>query len=239
MKITTISSSSSGNCYLLEREGMIIVLEAGARFDEVRRASNYRTEKITACLISHEHQDHCQYTDEYLNRGIDVYCSPGTKGYLGDKRLKTLPLVPEGIFAGAFNFSGFGLQHDAADPVGFVLTYDDNKQLVYAADTGVIEQRPKNLAILMVECNYTREKIKKNMHDEDLGMTVAQKKRIHENHLGLDDVLLYLDRIDTSKLEEIYLMHLSSRNSEPDKMVHRVQNLTGCPTYIAGKKGAK
>ena len=237
MKIKTIATGSEGNGYLLKREGLFLLLEAGAPLNRVRQLSDYNLDRITACLISHEHRDHCRYYKEYLDRDIDIYASQGTAEALGDKRIKIIKSAPDGHFAGAFNFTSFSLNHDATDPVGFFITYSENKSLLYATDTGYIEQVPRGLSILMIECNYTRKRIKNNMHDKDLGMSVPQKMRVHEHHLGLEDVMLYLERIDTSHLEEIHLIHLSSRNSEPEMMVRKIQNLTGCPTYIAGEGG--
>ena len=55
MFIKCLGSSSAGNCYLLEDDNEILILEAGISFKEVKKAIDFRVEKIKGVLVSHEH----------------------------------------------------------------------------------------------------------------------------------------------------------------------------------------
>ena len=61
MKLTTIASGSSGNCYLLQNENEIIVIEAGVPFLEVKKLIDFEIDKIKCIICSHEHLDHGKY----------------------------------------------------------------------------------------------------------------------------------------------------------------------------------
>lgn len=50
-----LSSSSSGNCYLLESKTECLVLEAGISFKEAKKALNFNISKVKGVLVSHEH----------------------------------------------------------------------------------------------------------------------------------------------------------------------------------------
>ena len=55
MFLRVLGSGSSGNCYLLESENEVLVVEAGVPFKEVKEAIDYQTSKIVGVLSSHEH----------------------------------------------------------------------------------------------------------------------------------------------------------------------------------------
>ena len=61
MELKILGSSSSGNCYILENEKEALIIEAGIRFIEVKKALNFNMRKVVGCLISHQHNDHAKY----------------------------------------------------------------------------------------------------------------------------------------------------------------------------------
>jgi phosphoribosyl 1,2-cyclic phosphodiesterase len=54
-KITCLGSSSSGNCYLLECDNEVLILELGVSWKEVLKGLNYNLEKVVGVLVSHSH----------------------------------------------------------------------------------------------------------------------------------------------------------------------------------------
>ena len=50
-----ISSGSNGNCYLLNCNDEILIIECGCSLKEVKRALNFDLSKIVGCVISHSH----------------------------------------------------------------------------------------------------------------------------------------------------------------------------------------
>ena len=58
MKLKVLGSNSLGNCYILENKDEALILEAGIKLVNVKKALNYNISKIVGCLVSHEHNDH-------------------------------------------------------------------------------------------------------------------------------------------------------------------------------------
>lgn len=54
-KIRIISSSSSGNCYLLMANKEVMVLDAGVPFKEVKIALGFNIRQISGVVVTHEH----------------------------------------------------------------------------------------------------------------------------------------------------------------------------------------
>lgn len=55
MRLTVLNSGSNGNCYLLECENEVLVLECGVSSKIVKKALNFDLSKIVGCFISHSH----------------------------------------------------------------------------------------------------------------------------------------------------------------------------------------
>ena len=93
MKLEILASGSSGNCYLLENETELLILEAGIPFRRIQEGINFNVGKAVGCLVTHEHKDHSKSIMDILKNGINVYTSKGTIEALGMEesyRLKTI-----------------------------------------------------------------------------------------------------------------------------------------------------
>jgi metal-dependent hydrolase (beta-lactamase superfamily II) len=55
MKLKVLSTGSVGNCYILENENEALVIDAGVRFLDIKKAVNFDLGKMNGALISHEH----------------------------------------------------------------------------------------------------------------------------------------------------------------------------------------
>ena len=55
MLLKCVASGSSGNTYLLMSDTEMLVLDAGIRFLEVKKAIDFKVSKIVGCIVSHEH----------------------------------------------------------------------------------------------------------------------------------------------------------------------------------------
>jgi phosphoribosyl 1,2-cyclic phosphodiesterase len=54
-------------------------------------------------------------------------------------------------------------------------------------------------------------------------------RRIRRNHMSLERLITMLKANDLTRCREIWLLHLSSGNSDEAKMVRTVQEATGIP----------
>lgn len=128
MKITTIATGSSANCYILESEKGAIIIEAGV---PLIRVFKY---KPIGIIYTHEHLDHSRYVNEY--RGYHLVKDPPC--IIGDE----------------FEIKTFPVQHSIENK-GFVIkSISENKRLFFATDFNYIENLPScEFDAIMIECS--------------------------------------------------------------------------------------
>ena len=86
MELKVLGSSSNGNCYILDNGKEALLLEAGVRFQEVKKALGYNLRKVVGCLITHRHNDHAKYIKAMVDNGFhtlalaDVWENKGVWG---------------------------------------------------------------------------------------------------------------------------------------------------------------
>lgn len=80
MKIVTLATGSSGNSYVLEENGKLVLLELGISLPEIKRGIKYRVADVDGAMCTHIHNDHSKSLKKF---GIWEY------PYLHHTRLKT------------------------------------------------------------------------------------------------------------------------------------------------------
>jgi phosphoribosyl 1,2-cyclic phosphodiesterase len=231
--IETLGSSSAGNCYRLLSGGRSLLLECGLPWRAIRRELNFETTDLDGCLVSHEHGDHSRAIHDLTNAGIDVYASHGTLeavGLSGHHRANVICHAVNHVIANGWIVVPFHLVHDAAEPMGFLISNGESS-MVFITDTAYCKYRmPRPMDIIMIEANYSEAILAANV---DAGrIDPARAKRVRENHLSIERVLDFLKANDTSKCRQIHLLHLSDGNSDADLFKRMVQEATGTPVYV-------
>lgn len=231
IEITTLATGSKGNCYYITDGTTPLLLEAGIRFRDIQRKLNFQTRQIKGCLITHEHKDHCSGLQDVLKAGIDVYLSPGTKKAVNIQHHRLNAIENKKQFTiGTWTILPFDVQHDVSEPFGFLLANTTGDKLLFATDTYYIKYRFAGLTHLMVECNYSQKLLDENILS---GRTPKiLRKRLMRSHFSLENLKEFLKANDLSKLEEIWLLHLSDSNSNEEQFRQEVAELTGKMIYI-------
>ena len=176
--------------------------------------------------------DHSKAVKEIMHAGIDCYISAGTVEALGlsGHRLNIIKAKQQ-FRIGTWTALPFDTQHDAAEPLGFLLANQAGDKLLYATDTYYIRYKFHGLTHIMVECNYSLDILKRNV--EAGAVPKELKSRILKSHFSLENVKRFLQANDLSKVQEIWLLHMSDGNSDAERFKREVMELTGKPTYIA------
>ena len=231
IKIQTLATGSTGNCYQITDGHSSLLLEAGITFKQIQRALNFKTSNIAGVLVSHEHKDHSKAVKDVADRGLDVYMSTGTKGALGIEhhRIRTLT-NKQAIKVGTWTVLPFDLQHDAAEPFGFLIANQDDDKLLFATDTYYIKYKFSGLTHLMIECNYSQEILNENVESGRIPEFLMH--RVMQSHFSLENLLVFLKANDLSKVQEIHLLHLSDSNSDETLFKQEVQKTTGKLVYV-------
>lgn len=233
MKLKVLGSSSSGNSYLLESEDEILVIEAGLTFRKIQEGINFNTNKVIGCLVTHEHKDHSKAIDQLIKNGIDIYASKGTMEAVELEEGHRTKIIrdQETVRVGGFTILPFNTQHDAAEPLGFLIQHKEMGKLLFITDSYYCKYKFKGLDHILVECNYKKEILEENI--EKGIVSEWRKDRITKSHFELENVKTFLRSSDLEKTKNIVLLHLSSQNSDEKLFKREIERTTGIPVYIA------
>lgn len=224
IEFRSLASSSKGNAYLVSDTVTRILLECGLPYRELRRRLGSELSRIDSCLITHEHKDHAKAAQKLLDNCIQVCASQGTiqaldlHGY-GLKQLEAKHTVQ----VGSFNVLPFAVEHDAAEPLGFLLC-SGNDRLLFATDCGNIRYRFPGLTEIAVECN----------HDETMMEHSNEPwvNRARQTHMDIGQLIVYLSKTDLSRVRHIYLLHMSSRYGDAATFQYRIESEFEIPTTV-------
>lgn len=241
IKITSFGSGSSGNSYLIDDGKTQLMIECGVQFKEVQKKMKFGFSRVAGCLISHEHRDHCKYVRQLLEKtAIDVYSTRGTfEGMAGDDVLKincndyyrfNILEYKKSKMIGTWQITPFKTEHDAQEPCGFLIDNEDGDRLVFITDSYYVRYKFPNVTHIMVEANHSRDIMDQYMVS---GFQRKLKTRIMESHFDYEDAMDFIKANKSQKLQEVWLLHLSSSNSNVELFRQSAQEVAGVPVYIA------
>ena len=176
-----------------------------------------------------------KYVEQYLNAGIKCFTSQGTIDSFKFKGLKR-PTEVESLKVfdvGNFSIMGFDAQHDAPQPLGFVINHDKIGNLVFLTDSYYSKFTFENINSFLVECNYSHSIAHQNAMSDKV--SVAQIRRLHESHMSLERCIKFLKANNLSKVRNIVLLHLSDANSDAEDFKEKVTRETGKQVFVADK----
>jgi phosphoribosyl 1,2-cyclic phosphodiesterase len=232
IEIKTLASGSKGNCYYVTDGSTPLLLECGIPFKSIRKALNFNTSNLAACLVTHEHNDHSAGLKDALRAGINCYMSAGTAEAIGidHHRIKKVE-ARKNFTIGSWKVLPFDVQHDVSEPYGFLLQNKSGERLLFATDTYYIRYKFKGLTHLLIECNYSMEILNDNIQSGRVHK--GMKNRLIKSHFSLENVKEFLKANDLSKVQDIHLLHLSDTNSNEEQFKREIQELTGKVVYTA------
>lgn len=231
IEIKTIATGSKGNAYIVTDGTTPLLLECGISYRDIQRAFDFKMSQVAGCLVSHEHGDHIKSLKDILKAGIDVYMSEGTKEAIGTNhhRIQTVRAKKQ-FTLGTWTIMPFDTEHDVSEPMGFLLANRLGEKLLFATDTYFIRYRFPGLTHIMVECNYDMGILNENISSGRV--PAVMKKRLMKSHFSLDNVKEFLRANDLSKVQEIWLLHLSDNNSDEAFFKQEIAELTGKLIYV-------
>lgn len=238
MKFRCINSDSDGNGYVLFNQSEALVLEAGVSLDKLKKALDFNMGIVQGVLFSHVHSDHSKYIKDYIKHFKCCSHADGLFFHGVQFHYNAKTIEPNKLYTiGSFNFVPFELVHDVTT-FGFLIetkSTQDNcnttENICFITDTKELNYNFVNLTQIFVECNYDDTLIDTNQYNGKLPSFLAD--RIRNSHLSLEQVKEFLLRQDLTKVKNIVLLHLSSRNSNSLEFKKEIENLTGKMVHIA------
>lgn len=218
MKLHVISSSSAGNCYVLESEASALVIECGASPETMLSRTGIDAGKFVGAIVTHEHGDHAAYVGKYADRAFDVYASQGTLSACRIGKMYRCHILRSMRSAqvGDFVVRAFDVKHDAAEPLGFIIEHQECGKILFATDTHFIRYNFKSVRLnhILIEANYSQEELDDNIARGALNP--AQAARVRTSHLSIEAACDMVKANATAELSTVVLLHLSNANSLAD-----------------------
>ena len=216
MKLITVGTGSTGNCYLLQREDdSFVALDCGCPWNKVMIASRFRPTSIKFALVTHTHSDHACCVRDFKRNGIDVY---GPDVLVPRKALKIgdITVVP------------FEVPHDV-QCFGYLIKVD-GRTIIYMTDFGYCRWTFKswNVDTFIIACNYNV------MPDAE----EANYAHVVLGHSSLETVKDILEVNKSDSLKNVVLCHTSS-SADTELMISEIQEVVGdgVKVTVAKKKG--
>ncbi len=221
MQVWSLSSGSSGNCYLVREGGSSILLEGGlgvARVEQELERLGLAFSEVAAVVASHEHADHWSSAIALARRmQAPLLCSAGTWDAGGGRSAAVSHvLVAAGrpVSVGPLLVEPFALPHDAREPLGFVIR-SRWAAVCLATDMGTateeVVERARSTDLVILESNHAVEMVARGPYP------AALKARIlgDRGHLSNEAAARALVSICGGKPRHFWLAHLSRVNNSP------------------------
>lgn len=216
------ATGSSGNAYSIIDGDHKILIDPGIRFKELQKATGFSLAAYDFVLLSHEHKDHSKAIPELLRIGLDCYMSAGTRDALSLTHTSISPIRALSDFErDEWRILPFDVEHDAAEPLGFLILSPSGKKICYATDTYYVRYNFNAVTHWLIEANYSEELLQQNN-----SLPEDTKLRIRTSHFEIKNVGKFFAAQDLEKTEMIYLIHLSDDNSDAKIFVKTIKNLT-------------
>ncbi len=231
MRFAVLGSGSGGNAAVVECDGLRLMIDAGLSAKQLclrLRQVGIEPGSLDGILLTHEHGDHVRGLKVFLKQNpVPVFTTPSTARIVRES----------GIEGGMWKFfeagqvfaiagvavETFAIQHDAVDPVGFVVGHG-SRRFGFLSDAGFVTrgmtERLRNLDGLFVEANYDE-----GLLESDTKRPWAIKQRIssRHGHLSNSQVTELIRDIAHPALARVVLGHLSSDCNTPEIILARLQ----------------
>ncbi len=223
MEIHTLSSGSSGNCLLASGGGSHLLVDVGIscrRITSALSSLDAAMEEVAGILITHEHSDHIAGLATLSKKfSLPIYTSPGTARQLCCRIAgleDRIHLVEPGgsLDLGPFGVESFPTSHDAAQPMGFVLSHSGRKAAV-VTDLGYVSDAVLDCVLgahlVVCEANHDVDWLRDGPYPYALKARVLSDRGHLSNEAG---AALALKCVQAGAAT-IILAHLSAQNNTP------------------------
>lgn len=220
MQINVINSGSKGNCYLLSDEsGETLILDAGVKTNEIKKAMGFNFAPVSGVIITHEHGDHSLSADELEIYGLDVW-----RPYLIESGRDRK------VF-GKYAVESFPVEHDGTPCCGFYIRHISGFKMLYVTD---FEYCKWNFGKLKVDCILCECNWDKNYMD------LAESPYIFHKVLGHASIEVCKGFIEANKSENLKAVILCHTSNAVDlrQAVDDIKEIAGDVMVACALKGS-
>ena len=246
----SLSSGSSGNCYLVASEETSLLVDAGISGRNIRAGlatCGLEMADVDGVLITHEHTDHIKSLQVVHNqaKAATIYTSKGTRKYINAKMPKVSPervveVEPsDGAWMiGDIEVTPVSLSHDAVMPLGFSFRKGDS-QISIITDTGEVTEEIfqviKESDLLVLEANYEENVLMIGPYPYNLKVRIKGKHGHLSNEDAANCIVRVLAERNNINMPIVALAHTSKENNTPDLAYATVENILYDSNYMEGR----
>lgn len=218
MQLYVLGSGSRGNCFAVETDGAVLLIDAGFSAREIERraeAAGLALAGLAAIVLTHEHGDHATGAPLLARqRRVPLCTSNGTMRALSRRARDCAHRPIDGCAEtaiGPFRIAACATSHDAAEPLAVVVRGSDGSAVGVAYDLGrpttAVRYLLRRLTALVLEANY----------DEILLRTAGYPPSVQQRiagsggHLSNRAAAELLRELHHPGLGVVVLAHLSQR----------------------------
>ncbi len=221
LRFCLLASGSKGNAIYVENRGRALLIDCGLSGVELLRrleAAGLGAGAIEAVILTHEHRDHSagagvaarKLRVPLLATEATFTAAPG----LGDVRRQAVA-AGRAFEAAGLTLTPFSLPHDAADPIGLVITAG-SARLGLCTDLGwatrLVQARLAGCQGLIIESNHDPAMLENGPYQPWL----KQRVRSRHGHLSNAEGAALLAGLHHAGLGQVVLAHLSETNNTPE-----------------------
>jgi phosphoribosyl 1,2-cyclic phosphodiesterase len=233
LRFSVLGSGSTGNSTIVECGSTRILIDAGLSAKQlcVRLESlDIEPASISAILLTHEHGDHVRGLKSFIKKHpTPLYATAETAHVIRETDVGNADWITfeagQDFTINHLHIGSFAIQHDAVDPVGFVVS-NGVFRFGLLSDAGFVtesvKQRLKNLSALFVEANYDDELLEL---DTKRPWSIKQRIASRHGHLSNVQVEELIRDVAHPCLGRIVFGHLSSDCNCPKKVSFRFKSL--------------
>ena len=231
MRFAVLGSGSGGNAAVVECGGLRLMIDAGLSAKQLTMRLGLLgidPASLDGILLTHEHGDHVRGLKIFLKQNpVPVFTTPATARVVRETGIKggTWKCFEAGqeFSIGGISVETFAIQHDAVDPVGFVVS-DQTRRLGFLSDAGFVTRsmtdRLQGLTGIFVEANYEEDLLEA---DTKRPWSIKQRISSRHGHLSNSQVTELIREISHPELGRVVLGHLSSDCNTPEIVLNRLR----------------
>lgn len=224
MRLLSIASGSSGNCYYVGNDNTHLLVDAGIscrRIETALKDEGIKLSELGGVLVTHEHIDHIKGVGVLARKyAVPIYATAKTIHEI--KNTASLGHIDEDLFREVVPdektvindiiVDPSSIWHDAADPVCYSL-HGDGRKISIATDMGnyndYIIDKLDNSDIMVIEANHDVRMLESGPYPYYL------KRRILGNygHLSNETSGQLIKSLLNDHIKGILLGHLSKENN--------------------------